>query len=444
MTDRPLYNVDASGGACCCRVRRRIKAGSAGSAVIALRLCAFACGLLCLIGSATAQPQVTLAPAKVGVVPNLIPVAVGPAYAAALSETHGLLAFALDRTAADGHLCLVKLDAKGNPAAYRKSWKLPKPVEALAKAGTYPLSVAFHPKLPLLYVWQDVNLYYGTPATSHPPEWKQFDHLLIYSFAKDPPELLVSLCRGEDAMYGMQGGMLAVDQAGEYLYVPNLRDKSAWIHFGRFRLDADGLPIADDADVKLPAAARIKKLAERNITKGVTPVQQTPVEYQYLHQMGPFGTGHSFHILAKDVILSAGQTGVMTWRPEDTQAAVQGMPLKTTGNHPIGIHPSLPFLFATGGNTDSLFRIAHSEGNLSLLPLQITLPQTRLFSAPVIFDKGSRVAVGGNYHVYVVPIDAKCEPQPAVTKVPVLAAAARAMVYSDRFDRLYVGVEVSK
>jgi hypothetical protein len=397
----------------------------------------------CLPAGANAQPQVTLPAAKVGCVPNLVPVAVPSPFTAALSETHGLLAFTSEHTA-DAHLSLVKLDAKGNPAAYSTSWKLPKPVDALAKAGTYPLSVAFHPKLPLLYVWQDVNLNYGLQITSLPPEWKQVDHLLIYNITKETPELVVALCRGEDAMHGAQGGMVTVDKAGEYLYVPNLRDKSGWIHFGRFRLDADGLPIADDADVKLPFADRVKKLTERNITKGVAPVQQTPVEYQYLHQMGPFGTGHCFHLLAKDVILSCGQTGVMTWRPEDKVVAVHGMALKTTGNHLLGVHPSLPFLFVTAANTDSFYRVGHSEGYLSMLPLQITLPDTRLFSAPVAFDKGSRVAVGGNYHVYIVSLDAKGEPQPAVTKVPVLTPTARALVYSEKFDRLYVGVEVSK
>ena len=54
------------------------------------------------------------------------------------------------------------------------------------------------------------------------------------------------------------------------------------------------------------------------------------------------------------------------------------------------------------------------------------------------------VAVGGHYHVFVIALDAEGNPQPAVIKVPVLSPYVRALAYSPKFDRLYVGVEVSK
>ena len=84
---------------------------------MALFRCILAAFVLCIASAvAVAQPQVTLPAAKVGTVPNLIQVAVPPAVSVALSETHGLLAFAHERTYADAHLSLVKLDAKGTPA----------------------------------------------------------------------------------------------------------------------------------------------------------------------------------------------------------------------------------------------------------------------------------------------------------------------------------------
>jgi hypothetical protein len=413
---------------------------------MALFRCILTAAVVCLATAvAVAQPQVTLPAAKVGTVPSLVQVAVPPAISVALSETHGLLAFAHERTYADSHVSLVKIDAKGNPAAYCTSWKLPRPPEALAKFGFSALSVAFHPKLPLLYVWQDVGLNYGVPVTGQPPEWSQFDHLLIYSFAKETPELVVSLFRGEQTHFGMSGGALAVDPAGAFLYVPSVCEvKSRFLHFGRFRLDADGLPLLDDADTKLPVPARIKKLAERSVAKTMTPAQITPIEYVHVLPMNFWGGANSMHLLTKDAVVTGGPHGIITWRPDDKLATMHALPLKTPGQTLVSAHPKLPYLFATTANTDSFFRIAHAEGYLSLLPLQITLPETRLFSAPIVFDKGSRVAVGGHYHVYVVPLDAKGEPQPAVTKVAVLSPAVRTLVYSERWDRLYVGVEVSK
>ena len=393
---------------------------------------------------ANAQPQVTLPAPKLGSVPNLVQVAVPPAYSMALSETHGLLAFTHDRTYPDVHVSLVKLDAKGNPAPYCTSWKLPRP-ETLVKVDTYAVGATFHPKLPLLYVWQDMGLNNAAPLTAQPPGWNLFDHLVIYNVAKEPPELVVALCRGEELHFGVSGGGLAVDPAGEFLYVPNVADaKSRFLHLGRLRLDPDGLPIADDADLKLPLPARIKKLAERNLAKGLPPAQITPVEYQFTLLMGGAGGGHSFHVVSKEAVISAGHYGVITWRPNDKQAAMQSLPVKGAGHQLLTLHPTLPLIFVTTANTDSFYRVAHAEGHLSLLPTQLTLPETRLFSTPMVFDKGTRVAVGGHYHVYIVPLDGEGNAQPSVTKVPVLSPNVRALVYSPRFDRLYVGVEVSK
>ena len=400
---------------------------------------------LFLTACASAQPKVTFPEPKLGTVPNLTQVAVPPAYAVALSETHGLLAFVHDRSYKEAHVSLVKLDAKGNPAAYCTSWTLPKQPESLNKVGVYPINVAFHPKLPLLYVWQDVGLNNAAPLTAQPPEWAQLDHLFIYNIAKETPELLVSLCRGEPFHFGMVGGALAVDPAGEFLYVPSVCEgKTRYLHFGRFKLDPDGLPLIDEVDTKLPLPARVKKLSERNVAKGVAVAQLTPIEYQFLMPNTTWGGGHGFAFVGKEAIVSSGYNGLVTWRPADKVATFQGLPVKGQGQQLFTSHPALPFFFVTTANTDSFYRVAHSEGHLSLLPLQITLPETRLFSPPAVFDKGSRVAVGGHYHVYVVPLDAEGNPQSNVTKVQVLSPAVRALVYSPKFDRLYVGVEVSK
>jgi hypothetical protein len=401
--------------------------------------------LLLVPDAVSAQPQVTLPAPKVGACPTLSPVPVPPALSVSLSEAQGLLAFAHERSYREAHLSLVKLDAKGNPAPNCKSWMVPRPPEALAKSQYSVVAVALHPKLPVLYAWQDVGLNYAAALTAQPPEWLQFDHLLVYNIAKDPPELMVSLCRGETTHFGTSGGSLLVDTAGEFLYVPSVCDaKDRYLRAGRFRLDADGLPLVDDADAKLPLPARLKKLAERNAARTVAVAQMTPVEYVHTFPLTPSGGAHSFNILSKDLIVSGCWHGVWSWRPGDKLATVEFLPLKFAGTTLVAPHPTLPYLFATATNTDSFFRVAHSEGHLSLLPLQITLPETRLFSAPVAIEKGSRIAVGGHYHVYLVALDKNGDPQPDVLKVPVLAAAARTLVFSERWQRLYVGVEISK
>src|SRR5262249_30761218 len=148
----------------------------------------------------------------------------------------------------------------------------------------------------LLYIWQDLAKQFPYPPQPDPADIKQFDHLLIYNIAKDPPELVSALCRGVEFFYGMQGGGLAAGPTGEYLYVPNVREtKSTFMRFGRFRLDSDGLPEIDDKLAKEPVAVRVKKLAELNGSKGVVPGQVTPIEYVYTFAFSHTGAGHSFY-----------------------------------------------------------------------------------------------------------------------------------------------------
>src|SRR5207342_995972 len=95
------------------------------------------------------------------------------------------------------------------------------------------------------------------------------------------PELVVSLCRGLEYIFGQQGGSLALDGSGTYLYIPNLRERknAGSLRLGRFELDADGLPMPDDKTAKEPVAARAKKLMDLNVAKPVMPPKMTPIEY---------------------------------------------------------------------------------------------------------------------------------------------------------------------
>lgn len=398
---------------------------------------------------ATAQPKTALTVAPPGRMDNLISVTAPHARCVALSERLQLLAFGHDRGYLDAHVSLVKLDAKGQPAAYAVPIKLPRVDTLAAKYPGYTLSVAFHPKLPLLYVWQDITIVYTNPPPPPPPDWDKYNHLHIVSMAKDVPEVVASMCRGVEYIYGQKGGALAVDAEGSYLYVPNLREvkNAGSLRFGRFPLDADGLPVVPEIDAKQPPALRAKRLTDLNAAKPVLPPQLTPIEYVQLFNLTGFGCGLSFHPVSKDEVIAGGSQGLIAWRPDDKVSTVSGLPLRVAGHTLLTVHPNLPLVFATSHHKtqpDSLFRVGLVEGYLTLLPQQYVLPGTDLTSVPVVLSKSNAVAVGGHYFVYVVRLDVQGVPQPDVQRYQVFCPAVHALVYSEKFDRLYVGVELSK
>lgn len=404
--------------------------------------------LLVLANSAAAQVKTTLAPAKAGRVDALVPVMAQAARCVALSETHGLLAFGHDKTYADAHVSLVKLDAKGTPFAYSIPIKLPK-LAGLVKNRNYVMGLAFHPKLPLLYVWQEIDVYFSTQPPPATPETMQFDHLCILDVSKVTPELVVSMCRGIEFIYGQQGGTIAIDPTGGFLYVPNIREikkeSALSLRLGRYELDSDGLPALTDG--KEPIVVRIKKLAELNAAGKAMPPTQTPTENEALFGVTSFGCGQAMHPLGKDVLLTSVSNGLVSWRPDDKNATVHGLPLKFGGHTKFVVHPTLPAIFATTSNNqhpDVFFRAEHAEGYLTLLPKQYTIPDSKLSGPPAILSKQKKVAVGGQHLVYLIDLDDKGFPASEFSQTYVNCPQVRAMIYSERFDRLYVGVELSK
>lgn len=402
--------------------------------------------LLVMATTAAAQPKIALPAAKPGTIDALVPVMAQSARVAAVSDVHNLLAFGHDKDYVDAHVSLVKLDAKGTPAATSTQLKLPKPAGGLLKHKNYVTGVAFHPKLPILYVWQDIDVYYTNPPPAAPPETKQFDHLCVVNFAKEPPELLVSMCRGDEYIYGQAGGAVAVDSTGSYLYIPSLREKAnaGSLRFGRYPLDADGLPTLAESKDALPA--RVKKLTDLNAAGAVTPPQLTPIEYVHLFNLGSSGCGASMVPLGKDVVIATVNSGLVTWRPEDKHATAHGMPLRLGGHVQIAAHKTLPAIFATAVHqpNNSFFRAEHHEGYLTLLPKQYVIEGSKLGGQPAILTKQKKVAIGGQNSVFLIDLDDKGFPRGDVLQAMVNAPQVRAMVYSEKHERLYVGVEVSK
>jgi hypothetical protein len=404
---------------------------------------------LLLTSTAFAQPKIALPAPKVGKFDALVPVMAQSPRVLAVSDTHSMLAFGLGKNA-NAQVLLVKLDAKGTPAAYGTEIKLPKPPgKGLEKNKTYVTGVAFHPKLPVLYAWQDIDVYFTNPVPpATPAEMKVFDHLWVINFAKDPPVVTLGVCRGDEFIFGQGGGSLAVDPTGSYLYVPNVREikNPGSQRLGRYPLDADGLPVV--TQLKDPLPARVKKIEELNAAGKFSPPQMTPIEYVHLFALNAFGAGHTFIPVGKDVVLSSGNQGLMSWRPEEKHAILHALPLKFAGHTQFTIHPTLPALFSTASyappGIDSFFRAEQVEGYLTGLPKQYVIEKSHLTGFPAVLAKQKKLLVGGQYSVYVMDLDDKGFPTGTPTQVLVNIPQVRGMVTSERFERVYVGVEVSR
>jgi len=392
-----------------------------------------------------------------GTIPQLTPIVAQDARCIAQSDAHGKIAIGHDRAWPEAHLSLFKLDPQGKPLLPATTWKLPIP-ESLVKNKNenYPLSLAFHPSLPRLYVWQEVNHYYTNPPSRETPELFTFDHLLLDDITKSPPALVTSLCRGPDWLYGQQGGAIAIDSAGQYLYVPNLRERTnagSW-RFGRYPLDADGLPklAGPDATPNPPPQTsppinieeRLKKLEAANVAHTLVPPDLTPIEYVYLFPGGSYGSSITFLPQDKDLVIAGGVNGLICWRPGDPLVVVSGLPIRKHGATFAARHPKLPLVFASKMNGDAIFRGEFVEGYWTRVPRGSALPESRLSTAPVVMTKTNQVAIGGQHQVYVVSLDERGEANPEATVARVFAPQVRTLVYSEKFDKLYVGVDLSR
>jgi hypothetical protein len=403
---------------------------------------------------------VKLTPTEVDKVPYVVPLVAPGTTCAADGDALGLVAIG-HKVEKQARLSLFRLDAKGKPASVPVGVKLPKPA-TLAARETYPLSLAFHPSLPLLYVWQDVEALKGDPVPPEDPAWKDFDHLLIYAIDKEP-ELLVALCRGPLFHTGNVAGSLGLDIANGLLYVPNLRfgkkNPPEGAGVGWFHLGGDGLPVEGDTvpknvELVIPAtkaattrAARVTVL--RTATTAGKPVgafRHTP-EGTYGFGLHPSGAG--FVPISRDVFIACGGYGPVTWNGADRRARAQVflMPINFVAYYctRITAHPTLPVIFATMAGYSWAHRVEHADGNITLAPQVVLLEGATLRTPPVVLTKRHLVAWGGPGAVYLAAIDTEGKfKDEKGTQVNVPNPAVEGLAYSEKFDLLYVAVEKAK
>jgi hypothetical protein len=380
------------------------------------------------------------------------PVAVPGANCAAVNDTLGLLAFGV--LGKEPGVALFRLDADGTPAATAFA-KLTLPVpETLPENSSRPLSLAFHPKLPLLYVWQDVPaVKRGEPAAN----FKDLDHLLIFGLGEDKPELLLSCARGSGFAYGAIAGGIALNASGTRLYVPNvLRPSpkpSGHASVGFMLLDGDGLPMhpegkeaTAEAATALKPGVRLdaKQIKAAALAKANMPAVLKRLTPDAVYDLSGPPTGLGYVPISDDVTIVGGVYGPVTWDHSNQRAPFNGLllfPLIGAGYHArICGHPTLPVVYASMVAYSFIGRVEHADGYLTLAPQHAYCEGAVFKSAPVFIAKHNQLAVGGVRKIFVFDLDNNGELTATRTQMPLNSLALEALTYSTKNDRLYVAV----
>lgn len=354
-------------------------------------------------------------------IPGLTQVVLPNSMCAALSDTHNILVVG-HKILNGQHLTVYRLDASGGVAPGAATRVALPRSDALKSFENYPLSLAFHPTLPLLYVWQDIaGPDVGVPDQN--PVFKEFDHLLVYAIKDGALQLVQAHARGPEFSYKQTLGSIAVNAGGNRIFMPNVRNPVPVSGYdasvGYFRLDAQGMPVkAAGATVARPVL--------------VTPVMSYPI-------------GCGFVCATQDTTIFGCHTGPATWDIENRRAPIAwfyfagvATPVMITG------HPKLPYIYGSTLGASYFYRMEHADGYLTMLPTRLSVGGAAFQASPVYLSKRNKLAVGGVNSIYLVSLDA----EGAFTKVVEAAAlsepSAHAYAYSEKFDRLYVAVGEAK
>ncbi|MFA5042502.1 MAG: hypothetical protein WC381_07100 [Kiritimatiellia bacterium] len=293
---------------------------------------------------------------------------------------------------------------------------LPK-IAALKDYTPYPLDMAWHPRLPLLYVWQDAAGP-GAAVPANSPVFREFDHLAVYSLTGGVLQCVRSYARGSNYVWGQTTGRIALDPEGKRLFLPNLRDaKTGRSQIGYLVLDTNGLPVAVEDRVE-PVAVDVGDL-----------------------RANPSGLG--FVVATPRAAIFSGIAGPVTWDTENRRAAlnclmVRGVPADCF----VGAGAQSAAVFGAARNGNFVYRVAQVDGFLTMLPQVMTVAGAAFAAPPVAMPgKPDRLAIGGANKIHFLPLDAAGSLTEPVEELAVACPAVRALAYSRKFDRLYVAVE---
>lgn len=325
-------------------------------------------------------------------------------------------------------------DKPARPMVPNKSVVVPiaKPAP-LAKLPSAVGAMVTHPKLPLLYVWMDVQ----APAAAKPEEDPVFAHLerlLIFSI-KDGTlvPLAQSFCRGPEFAHSSDPTTwftLVLDPAATRLYLPNMRDTAAEAAVGVLMLGPDGMPARkeDRLDLRVHSVGSLAFGHFRN-TLGVGVVHGSDEVLILASWLGPF---------TLDTANRRARYGLYrcnTWGPHtpDYRLRVVGHPAGDT------------FFMTAPPQGGFVCMMDHSEGYITGVPRRITITGVAVKSAPVLMPNRNRVAFSGSDRhgvnkIYVAHYNTAGRFEPVVEQAAVISPAVTAICASPKFDKLYAAV----
>lgn len=323
----------------------------------------------------------------------------------------------------DADLTVYRLDAQGEVGA-GSPIRLPRAAK-LAARRQYPLSVAVHPKLPLVYVWQDVV----APAEKTPRDDQAtdgFKHLHIYDVAATPPKLVQSACWGESFSRGNSAAVVGLDRAGTKLFLPNMQRPTKTglaSMIGYMKLAADG-KLADDSPEAYAAAAKTSLYGET-----------------------PCGLG--YYDVSDTVTIVCAGLGPCTWDERNRRAQFNVMTFfPTVGagyRYRMAVNPTSSTVYLTGLGSSSLFRVEHVDGFFTMWPQRAYLDGGLLVtSPPVLVGKRPLLACSGVGFVHLAKLDAEGYFNGERIDIGLTSRKVEGLAYSAKYDRLYATFEEVK
>lgn len=417
--------------------------------------------------------------ARAGELDILRTVPSSPTMAAVVSDAAGAVVFAhkLDeltasekrrgKTGPDAwpHLSIYRLDDQGEMVSPPATIMLPNSPQ-LAARRNYPLALAAHPKLPLVYVWQDV----AAPADGAKPDDPAadgFQHLQVYDISSTEPRWVQSIAGGDMYSRGNWAGAIDFDATASRLFVPNMQRRTTTTmapSIGYLRLLEDGAVVPNEEEIPQTAgggkgttadragavSAAARKVYLEQIRTGKVLDRTTRYATSATSTFAGFPCGLGFHNVSENVTIVCGPLGPVTWDEANRRAQFNSIvfyPVVSIGyRYRMTHHATLPVVFLTGLTSSFIFRMEHVDGFMTMLPQKGNLSGVAaITSPPLLLVKRNVLACGSAGKLHLVEFDDQGRFTGTRTDVPIAAASVEALAYSARFDKLYTTVdEVAK
>jgi len=379
------------------------------------------------IPARAAQMVTVPAPAILEQVPGVVKVSAARAMCAAVSDQHSMLIVGCQALkASEGKELLVyKLGPSGDPVGEPEVISTPKPPEV----NDFPnqvIAVEFHPKLPLVYVWQDTE---DKKTKRAEAVNEKYPHLIIYKVEPGGKlSLVAQAATGSRFDMNNLWGDLALSANGDRLYVPNLRTsaKSGFSAAGFMTLDPKtGLPALQEDEDGKPIPKR---------------------EAVRLFPIGQFGSdsipaGNGYVVGSEGNFITNGYVTLVTFDPNNRQGHTMAYyPPWGGGNIRVSGHPDPKVwrMYAVNLGSPSFYSLQHSDGFTTGVPQMMAITGMTGYTEAIVMPKRSKLAIGGSNALYMVTTTADGQLTNEVVGVKVNNPTLRAVAYSPRFDKVYV------